>query len=490
MPSETVEIEVSKVWVDTEEQKVHRPSNIKVQIKNGETVVEEKEISNTTEKVTFENLPKYDADGNEINYTIAEAEVNEGDLKFYVSSIEGNTITNTFTVPSETINIEVTKEWVDNNNEAVKRPTSIIIVAKSGNNVIGQVELTVANALNGNTNTWVGQIENLPKYDSNGNIIVYEIDEIEKNSGDLYFYAKNVNGNRIINTLQLEKAKYKVEHYRRTEDEEVEGYICEVEYFEEYPGKFVTAVPKDYEGFVENTSHPNRIPSGIVAADGSLVLKLYYNRERYNITYVLNGGTATGRLQNKYTYGEQVYLSKKVEKDGFEFGGWYDNEACIGQPVLEISPGETGDKVFYAKWRKEVISSDKYNIDGVEKYISKVSPETTVNSFIQNMQIDGNIKIYDSKGNEVAPNKFVGTGYKAVVEKDGETYEYEIAVRGDLDGNGKVTATDLSTLNQAIIKKIKLEGVKALAADIDGNEKITATDLSTLNQAVIKKIKL
>ena len=106
------------------------------------------------------------------------------------------------------------------------------------------------------------------------------------------------------------------------------------------------------------------------------------------------------------------------------------------------------------------------------------------------MQIDGNIKIYDSKGNEVAPNKFVGTGYKAVVEKDGETYEYEIAVRGDLDGNGKVTATDLSTLNQAIIKKIKLEGVKALAADIDGNEKITATDLSTLNQAVIKKIKL
>ncbi len=490
VPSETVEIEVSKVWVDTEEQKVHRPSNIKVQIKNGETVVEEKEISNTTEKVTFENLPKYDADGNEINYTIAEAEVNEGDLKFYVSSIEGNTITNTFTVPSETINIEVTKEWVDNNNEAVKRPTSIIIVAKSGNNVIGQVELTVANALNGNTNTWVGQIENLPKYDSNGNIIVYEIDEIEKNSGDLYFYAKNVNGNRIINTLQLEKAKYKVEHYRRTEDEEVEGYICEVEYFEEYPGKFVTAVPKDYEGFVENTSHPNRIPSGIVAADGSLVLKLYYNRERYNITYVLNGGTATGRLQNKYTYGEQVYLSKKVEKDGFEFGGWYDNEACIGQPVLEISPGETGDKVFYAKWRKEVISSDKYNIDGVEKYISKVSPETTVNSFIQNMQIDGNIKIYDSKGNEVAPNKFVGTGYKAVVEKDGETYEYEIAVRGDLDGNGKVTATDLSTLNQAIIKKIKLEGVKALAADIDGNEKITATDLSTLNQAVIKKIKL
>ena len=704
VPSETVEIEVNKLWVDTETQKVHRPTNIKVQIKNGETVVIEKEISNTTEKVTFENLPKYDADGNEINYTIAEAEVNEGDLKFYVSSIEGNTITNTFTVPSETINIEVTKEWVDNNNEAVKRPTSIIIVAKSGNNVIGQVELTVANALNGNTNTWVGQIENLPKYDgngneityeideiektagdlkfyhksvnqetktvtntfivpsetmnmevtkvwvdnnnsarkrptsviivaksgnnvigqveltvanalngntntwvgqienlpkydgngneityeideiektagdlkfyhksinqetktvtntftipdekvnmevikewvdnnneagkrptsviivaksgnnvigqveltvanalngntntwvgqienlpkydSNGNIIVYEIDEIEKNSGDLYFYAKNVNGNRIINTLQLEKAKYKVEHYRRTEDEEVEGYICEVEYFEEYPGKFVTAVPKDYEGFVENTSHPNRIPSGIVAEDGSLVLKLYYNRERYNITYVLNGGTATGRLQNKYTYGEQVYLSKKLEKDGFEFGGWYDNEACIGQPVLEISPGETGDKVFYAKWRKEVISSDKYNIDGVEKYISKVSPETTVNSFIQNMQIDGNIKIYDSKGNEVAPNKFVGTGYKAVVEKDGETYEYEIAVRGDLDGNGKVTATDLSTLNQAIIKKIKLEGVKALAADIDGNEKITATDLSTLNQAVIKKIKL
>lgn len=605
--NETTNIEVIKVWVDTEEQKVHRPASIKIQIKNGETVVEEKEITNTTENVTFENLPKYDNNGSEITYSIAEKEVNEGELKYYVSNIEGKTITNTFklpddiknettsitvtkvwednnnsagkrptsviivlnsgenqigqveltvanalnentntwqgqitdlpkydgngdeinyadvtkytidekeknpeelkfyakainqetrtvtntfTVSEEKVNMEVIKEWVDNNNAAEKRPTSVIIVAKSENNIIGQVELTVANALNGDTSTWQGQIENLPKYDANANVIVYEIDEIEKNSGDLYYYVKTINGNKVTNTLQLEKTRYKVEHYRRTEDEEVEGYICEVEYFEEYPGKFVTAVPKDYEGFVENTSHPNRIPSGIVAADGSLVLKLYYNRERYNITYVLNGGTAIRTLRNNYTYGEELYLSKKVEKSGFEFAGWYDNAECIGEPILKIESGETGDKVFYAKWRKEVITSDKYNIDGVQKYISKVSPETTVNSFIQNMQVDGNIKIYDSKGNEVAPNKFVGTGYKAIVEKNGETYEYEIAVRGDLDGNGKVTATDLSTLNQVLIKKIKLEGIKAIAADIDGNEKITATDLSTLNQAVIKKIKL
>ena len=438
------------------------------------------------------NLPKYDSNGNEIVYEIDEIEKNSGDLKFYEKSInqETRTVTNTFTVPDEKVNLDVMKIWIDSSNKHERRPESVIIVAKSGNNIIGQVELTVANALYGDINTWRGQIENLPKYDSNGNEISYEIDEIEKNIGDLEYYSKTIDENRIINTLQLEKAKYKVEHYIRTEDEEVEGYICEEEYFEEYPGKTVTAVPKNYNGVVENTSHPNRIPSGIVTKDGSLVLKLYYNRQKYSIKYVLNGGTAKGILQDKYTYGEEIYLSKRVTKEGFEFAGWYDNAECIGSPILKIEEGATGEKILYAKWTREVIISNNYIVDGVEKNISKVSPETTVEKFIQNIHSAGKISIKDLKGNSITGNAIVGTGYKAVIQNGVQTYEYEIAVRGDIDGNGKISITDISTLNQALTNKIKLEGIRKTAADIDSNGNLTVTDLSTLNQALIKKFTL
>ena len=40
--------------------------------------------------------------------------------------------------------------------------------------------------------------------------------------------------------------------------------------------------------------------------------------------------------------------------------------------------------------------------------------------------------------------------------------EIKIAVAGDLDGNGKVTATDLSTINNTILKNIKLTYDKRL----------------------------
>ena len=128
------------------------------------------------------NLVKYDSNADEIEYEIDEIEKNIGDLKFYEKSInqETKTVTNTFTVPDERVSINVTKQWEDNNNTPGKRPESVIIVAKSGNNILGQVELTVANALIDNNNIWTGQITNLPKYDSNGDAIQYTIDEIEK----------------------------------------------------------------------------------------------------------------------------------------------------------------------------------------------------------------------------------------------------------------------------------------------------------------------
>lgn len=480
---ETIEIEVSKVWVDTEEQRIHRPEKIKIQALNGETVVDEKEISSTETKVTF-TLPKYDTNGNEITYRVVETEVNTGDLKFYTSNVEGNTITNTFTVPEEKVNLAVTKVWEDNSNSAGKRPESVIIVAKSGENEVGQVELTVANALEGNTNTWQGQIGNLPKYDSNGNEIVYTIDEKEVTVGDLSFYTKTINGNTIINTLNLVKTRYKVEHYLKTIDQEVEGYNYEEEYFEAYAGDFVTAVPKEYEGFVENTSHPNRIPSGVVLEDGTLVLKLYYNREQYTIEYVLNGGSAIRRLTSSYIYGREVYLSRRVEKEGYEFVGWYDNENFEGDIITKIEKGEKGNKVLYAKWKQKELDSETYKINETKKQISQVNPLTTVEKFLSNLNITGNTKVYNLEGKEVSKDKLVGTGY--VVKLENET-EYQVAVKGDLDGNGIISITDLSMMNQQIIGNRKLSEIVKVAADMDGNEKITITDLSMINQYLLKK---
>ena len=45
-----------------------------------------------------------------------------------------------------------------------------------------------------------------------------------------------------------------------------------------------------------------------------------------------------------------------VEKEGYIFAGWYDNENFIGDPIDKINSTDTGDKILYAKWVPETFS--------------------------------------------------------------------------------------------------------------------------------------
>ena len=68
----------------------------------------------------------------------------------------------------------------------------------------------------------------------------------------------------------------------------------------------------------------------------------------YKISYVLNGGTNAEENPATYKRKEAVTLSNPVRK-GYVFIGWYEDEE-LTKKVTGIPAGETGDKVFYAKW--------------------------------------------------------------------------------------------------------------------------------------------
>lgn len=74
-------------------------------------------------------------------------------------------------------------------------------------------------------------------------------------------------------------ASYKIEYYEQNADKS--GYQCTKVTISDYGkvGETVTAkFPKEYDGFVFNENHPDNLISGIVTADGSLVLKAYFDR--------------------------------------------------------------------------------------------------------------------------------------------------------------------------------------------------------------------
>jgi hypothetical protein len=69
---------------------------------------------------------------------------------------------------------------------------------------------------------------------------------------------------------------YRVEHYLQFGD----GYIlADIENLRGAEGDTATASPKSYTGF-EYSAIAQTVASGTIAADGSLVLKLYYNAEK------------------------------------------------------------------------------------------------------------------------------------------------------------------------------------------------------------------
>ena len=187
-------------------------------------------------------------------------------------------------------------------------------------------------------------------------------------TGDKTIYAK---------WKEKDDIPYTVEHYKKQKDgtykkEETEGLIGTY-------NTTATATPKQFAGYEENQNHPDRIPSGIIVADGSLVLKLYYDQIIYNIKYELDGGTNNPENPEKYTVDDKVTFKPATKPDN-EFKGWYEDPEFT-KPITELSEGTIGDKIIYAKWKVKDVAykvehykkrkNDKYELVLTDSLIGK-----------------------------------------------------------------------------------------------------------------------
>ena len=207
VPNETIKPRVTIEWDDNSNNKNKRPNDVKVIVKdnNGKIVKEGNVTGNPTDNSwtkEFEDVPKYDGNGKEIPYTVEVIPNNPNDLEFYVPSIKGDkdkgfVVTERFTVPGQTIDLNVVKKWNDNSNARNKRPESIKLVVKNGNDIVNEKVIT------GTGSEWTYTFKKLPKYNNDGEVINYTVDEQEVNEGDLLFYSKEVNNNVITNTMRL-----------------------------------------------------------------------------------------------------------------------------------------------------------------------------------------------------------------------------------------------------------------------------------------------
>lgn len=105
-----------------------------------------------------------------------------------------------------------------------------------------------------------------------------------------------------------ESTAYTVEYH--LENLAGDGYDVQEETFYGVTGSEITANAKAFTGFTYDPDTADADPSGIIAGDGSLVLKLFYTRNSYQLTLDFNGDSMKQAVNNPDTY--------QMELTGFE----------------------------------------------------------------------------------------------------------------------------------------------------------------------------
>ncbi|MDD2297961.1 MAG: InlB B-repeat-containing protein, partial [Sphaerochaetaceae bacterium] len=171
---------------------------------------------------------------------------------------------------------------------------------------------------------------------------------------------------------------YEVEHYQQ--DIAGDGYtLKEVEQLAGATDEAVNAEAKSYTGFTENTDHEDRLVSGTIKPDGSLVLKLYYDRDTFTVSFDSNDGFDVADIEG-VRYEAKITEPEAPEKTGYIFGGWFKDEGLENKWNFESDQIIEGI-ILYARWTPN--TNTVYTVEhhqqnpGTETYTLKDTDQKT-----------------------------------------------------------------------------------------------------------------
>ena len=160
-------------------------------------------------------------------------------------------------------------------------------------------------------------------------------------------------------------------------------------------GSRIAPITQDYGTAVTAPANPTKtghtfvgwdkeIPATIPAED--VTIKALWTPNVYTVTLNTNRGIIESGDVTEYTYGVGAKLPTRVTKSGYFFTGWYDNEACQGSPVLEISTTDLGDLTFYAGWTLVPVYFS--NVEQPDEGVSvTVSPEIATEGSVMTITV-------------------------------------------------------------------------------------------------------
>ena len=251
---------------------------------------------------TFENLDSVDGSGNKLYYFIRETGFNDSNYTTSYSTDVGvvsGTVTITNTKKPVAGEIAVSKAWNDDDDKYGLRPDSVDIVLKQNGVVYKTLELNAANG-------WAGSFTDLPKYDDDGNLYVYTVEESE-----VADYAVTTTGSVALGSVKFTNT---------------------VTYTE--PDKGALQVTK------------KDAATGKIITDGTAVFGLYTKNSEAYIPYTVNGTAVTASTVDgvaSFTdipYGT-YYVKEESAPDGYDLNTEYTEVVINSETAVQISVEDT-----------------------------------------------------------------------------------------------------------------------------------------------------
>ena len=228
-----------------------------------------------------------------------------------------------------------------------------------------------------------------------------------------------------------------------------------------------------------------------------------------NLTEIkVDGNLISGYSKDIYEYTVYVpntYTSVKIEATKEDngttvlgLGNISLKETTTSHEIISVA--ENGNRKTY---RLNIIKvEDKTTVDDILKNLSvlvnnegimyKISPGTTANTLIQSILKNSpkaTVTIYNSSGAGITGGTLITTNSRIkIVAPSGDTKEFTLAVKGDVNGDGEITILDLLQVQKHLLNSTQLTGARLKAADTNDDALVTILDLLRVQKVILKEL--
>ena len=251
------------------------------------------------------------------------------------------------------------------------------------------------------------------------------------------------------------------------------------------------------EGYVLVEWNTKSDGTGVKYSDGQeiegllddLTLYAIWKEVTYKVIYNYNGEFDNVEVTLKYSDEVDVYKNTH-SRENYTFKEWNTKSDGTGKGYTgKISKLTTkdGDVInLYAIWKLNLsVGSKEYKVDESNKIIDMIGDKTTVEEFKKKFEVsDG----FDVKVDVTSDNLIYTGGKTKIYDGDKLILEFVNVIRGDINGDGKISALDYVKVKNHIMKTNVIDDktIYFKAADANNDNGISALDYVRIKNIIMK----